>query len=139
MAEPTAEPGTWLTVSEATSRLAWHPDRMKSAIRRGRIQARKNNAGKWLVLVTPDLVGTVPDTPPDPVYDTDIADLRDALTRAVERAARAEGRAEAMLAAVSDLRQTLEHERQEKAELRRELAEARRPWLAKVLGGLRRR
>src|SRR5689334_17713492 len=139
MAEPTAEPGTWLTVSEATSRLAWHPDRMKSAIRRGRIQARKNNAGKWLVLVPPDLVGTVPDTPADPGYDTDLADMRDALTRAVERAARAEGRAEAMLATVSDLRQALEHERQEKAALAAELRELRRPLLLRILDGLRRR
>ena len=40
--------------------------------------------------------------------DAATAELREALTRAVERAARAEGRAEAMLAAMSDLRQALE-------------------------------
>src|SRR3954452_24681293 len=53
MAEPTAGPDQWLTVSEAASRLGWHPDRVKSALRRGRLQARKNNAGKWMVLVPP--------------------------------------------------------------------------------------
>src|SRR4051812_50108649 len=53
MAEPTAGPEQWLTVSEAASRLGWHPDRVKSALRRGRLQARKNNAGKWMGLVPP--------------------------------------------------------------------------------------
>jgi len=37
MAEPTAGLDQWLTVSEAASRLGWHPDRVKSALRRGRL------------------------------------------------------------------------------------------------------
>ncbi len=44
-----------------------------------------------------------------------------------------------MSTAMSDLRQTLEHERAERAKLAAELAEARKPALVRLLEALRRR
>jgi hypothetical protein len=55
MAEPAAWSERWLTQSEAASRLGWQLERVRSAARRGQLQRRKNNAGQWLVLVTPEL------------------------------------------------------------------------------------
>jgi hypothetical protein len=57
-----------------------------------------------------------------------VAELRHALGRA-------EGELAAEMRRNLELRADLEHERLERAEL----AEARRPWLAKVIEGLRRR
>jgi hypothetical protein len=148
MAEPTAGLDQWLTVSEAASRLGWHPDRVKSALRRGRFQARKNNAGKWMVLVPPAMperangsAGSRPDdTAYDPAADPVTRPADDpAVIEAMLAAARAEGALTELRGTVAELRQALEHERARGDRLEAALAEARRPWLAKVLEGLRRK
>ena len=54
-------------------------------------------------------------------------------------AARAEGALTELRGTAAELRQALEHERTRGDRLEAELAEARRPWLAKVLEGLRRK
>src|SRR4051812_2983884 len=148
MAEPTAGPDQWLTVSEAASRLGWHPDKVKSALRRGRLQARKNNAGKWMVLVSPTMPdrangsagGRPGDTAARPADDPAALPAADpAMIEAMLTAARAEGALAELRGTVAELKQALDHERVRADRLEAALAEARRPWLAKVLEGLRRR
>jgi hypothetical protein len=63
------------------------------------------------------------------------AELRDRASRAD----RAEGELAAELRRSADLAAALDHERTERAKVTAALAEARRPWLARVLDGLRRR
>jgi hypothetical protein len=142
MTEPTAGAGQWLTQTEAASRLGWHVERIKSAARRGKLQRRKNNQGQWLVLVTPELTA-------EPDHAGDMADghaateamaeLHEELTEAKVAAAVAEGKVVAMLAAMSDLRQALDHERGERAKLAVELAQARHSWLERLIEAVRRR
>ncbi len=57
----------------------------------------------------------------------------------LERAVRAEGELAAKDALVAELRQVLDQERTRGDRLETALAEARRPWLARVLDGLRRK
>jgi hypothetical protein len=151
MAMPTAAPGTWLTLSEASLRLGWHLNKVKSAVRRGRLQARKNNAGNWLVLVPPALLEAVPGDATDVAAGVAGDDasgdattaLLGALSDAKERAARADGRAEALLAALSELReahaaergrleQLLAVERARADRLEAALLEARKPVLLRA-------
>src|SRR3954451_16519142 len=120
MAEPTAGPEQWLTVSEAASRLGWHPERVKSALRRGRLQARKNNAGQWVGLVPPAVpdrangsaAGPVVSRPDDAAGDPATVPAADpAVLEAMLAAARAEGAVTELRGTVAELRQALEHER----------------------------
>src|SRR4051812_38688552 len=113
MAEPTAGPDQWLTVSEAAPRLGGHPAKGKTAPPPGRLQARKNNAGKWMVLVSPTMPdrangsagGRPDDTAAGPADDPAAMPAADpAVIEAMLAAARAEG-------AVAELRQALDHER----------------------------
>jgi hypothetical protein len=157
-AMPTAAPGTWLTLSEASSRLGWHLNKVKSAVRRGRLQAKKNNAGNWLVLVPAALLeaasGNAVDVAAGVAEDDASGDatavLLEALGDAKERAARADGRAEALLAALSELREThvaergrleqlLAVERARADRLEAALLEARKPALLRLLEAFRRR
>jgi septal ring factor EnvC (AmiA/AmiB activator) len=157
-ATPTAAPGTWLTLSETSSRLGWHLNKVKSAVRRGRLQARKNNAGNRLVLVPATLLEAASDDTADVatgMAEDDVsgdatAALLEALGNARERAARADGRAEALLAAVSELREThaaersrleqlLAVERTRADRLEAALLEARKPTLLRLLEAFRRR
>lgn len=39
----------WVTITEAANRTGRHIDAVRAAVRRGRLEARKNNAGQWLV------------------------------------------------------------------------------------------
>ena len=133
---------------EAASRLGWHPDRVKSALRRGRLQARKNNAGKWMVLVPPVIPGRANGSAvsrPDDTADGMAADPATkpaddpAVIEAMLAAARAEGALTELRGTVTELRQALDHERARSDRLEAALAEARRPWLARMIEGLRRR
>src|SRR3954447_4874740 len=120
MAEPTAGLDEWVTVSEAGSGVGWPPDRVKSALRRGRLQARKNNAGKWMVLVPPAMpdrvngsaVGRPDDTAGSPAIDSASGPAADpAVLEAMLAAARAEGALAELRGTVAELRQALDHER----------------------------
>lgn len=140
------EPGQWLTQTEAAARLGWHVERVKSAARRGRLQRRKNNHGQWMVLIPPDLLAEPAQAADHAAGHADdiavagaLAELREELTEARAAAALADGKVTAMLSAMSDLRQALEHERAERAKLAAELAEARKPVLLRLVEALRRR
>jgi hypothetical protein len=153
--DPSTGSGSWLTVSEAAARTGLHIDRLRSMIRRGKLEKRRGNRGEWLVLVPAEMT-----TGPDPVTaDVDqaggsaggeadlvdgsvVARLTEALTglaalehelgAALTRSAVAETEA-------ASLREALAKSEARGDRLETALAEARRPWLAKVLEGLRRR
>jgi len=145
--------GRWLTLTELAARTDRRLEGVRSWAKRGaragRLRTRKSNRGEVQVWATAEVLAELePDeASADQVAGLgqaeEVAELRQALTEAAIRAARAEGeltaeqRRNAEL--VATLTATIEHERAEKARLAAELAEARRPWLARVLEGLRRR
>jgi predicted RNase H-like nuclease (RuvC/YqgF family) len=151
------EPSPWVTVSEAARRLGTTVEAVRKRIGRGQLNSRKGNDGRTEVLVLTESARSPPADPttsahePDTVrklsgLEEEVSGLRDEADRwrakaeeAGQRAARAEGELTAKDALVTTLREALTHERAEKARLAGELAEARRPWLAKVLEGWRRR
>src|SRR4051794_34240499 len=126
-------------------------------VRRGKLERRKGNAGQWLVrLPTGGLTGS--DRGGDAVSDAGLAEvvaelkeevteLRVALARseaghdAALAQVRAEGDARAAKAEaeLEAARAMLSQERTRADRFEAALAEARRPWLAKVIEGLRRK
>jgi hypothetical protein len=145
---------SWLTLDEAGQQLGLSKDALRKRIARGRLEARLGNDGTTRVLVTSatppgpglDGFGQVLDSPElvrlavqlDDALERLEGTARD-LMEARERAARAEGAAEALSGRVQDLSGVLSAERARGDRLEAALAEARRPWLAKVLEGLRRK
>ena len=115
-----------------------HPDALRAMIRRGKLQGRKSNAGQWLVQIPPGMLAES-----DSADDTDmagvVAELRDELLEARVAAARAEAERDSAVGNLADARATVERERARADRLEAALAEARRPWLARVIEGLRRR
>src|SRR3954469_13330696 len=104
MAEPPAEPGTWLTYSEAAKATGELPDKLRRMVRDGKLTARtpqESNDRKWRLLIPPHMLregqavgqgeGQVEAEPQAEA----LAMLRDELAEARERAAKAEGLAEA--------------------------------------------
>jgi hypothetical protein len=113
----------------------------------------------------PERLGDSPESHPatpgsDPVAELlgelreEVADLREALGRSEAgrdaavaqaqaegnlQAARAEAERDATRTTLADMRQALDQERARADRLEAALLEARRPWLAKVLEGLRRK
>ena len=84
-------------------------------------------------------VGRPDDTADSPAGDPASGSAADpAVLEAMLAAARAEGALAELRGTVAELRQALEHERVRGDRLEAALAEARRPWLAKVLEELRR-
>jgi hypothetical protein len=142
----------WLTLGEAGRRSGRHPDTLRAMIRRGRLEGQKGNRGEWLVrLPARMLSGSAPEERPGgpgnvPEGDPDDPEERPGGAGGLEEVAelrQALGRAEGELAAKDALVAEL-CARAERAEVRADrleaaLAEARRPWLAKVLEGLRRK
>jgi len=148
-------PDELLTLGQAASRIGRHPEALRGLIRRHRLQARRDNLGRLLIRLAdlselehgrpaqPLPAGQAPAAQPDPA---ETAELREALVE--ERVARA--RLEERLVA-GELREVELRGRVERAEaaqvkaearadrLEAALAEARQPWLAKVLEGLRRK
>jgi hypothetical protein len=147
--------GQWLNLTEASHRLGWSRERLRSHARRGRLRTMRGNAGELLVLVTGDLTG-VAATRPDRggrtrvgkrglaesvkggLTDQEIAGLQTELMAARERAARAEGelaagqRTEtALRELVDELRAQLSRERGRRREAEARLA---RPWWKRRLG-----
>jgi hypothetical protein len=130
--------GEWLTLAELTGRTGRTPAAVRSWMRRrrkeGRLRTQRNNRGETQIWATAEHLaelGQGRDPGDDRISDPgvtglleEVAELRHAL-----------GRAEGELAA----------EQRRNAELVAPLtaalakAEARRPWLAKVIDGLRRR
>jgi hypothetical protein len=143
----------WLTITDAAHRLGWHPRKVESRARRERWPRRAANQGRAGEYLIPAalLAGPAETTPPPAGHDAAngaaadaataaglaglvemVAELRAELSSALTRAAHAEGELAAELRRAADLAAQV-------ADLRRELTEARRPWLAKVLEAVRRR
>ena len=146
------QPEVWLPLAEAASRLGTTVDALRHRIRLEQVRARKDNHGRWTVLVDGELSasGTLDHDQPSangqlapgqPPASGPLADERATarLLLELEEAREAGERwrlaaEEARLEAAS-LRARLE----ERDRLEAALAEARRPWLARVIEGLRRR
>src|SRR3954451_24487777 len=146
-------------VLEAAKALGLTPDGVRARIRRGTLAARKGNDGQWRggpCTAVPSPQDNHQDSGQDESYapagraaepaQPDVAGLLENLATlkselADERVAR--GRAEGELAAErrrnGELTATLALERARADRLEAALAEARRPWLARVLDGLRRK
>jgi hypothetical protein len=157
VAEPPAEPGQWMALSEAASRLGWHLPRVQSRSRREEWPKRRGNRGQAMehlvpasLLAEPDAAGHRHDAA-DGVAETEaLTELRDELAEARAESAAAKGelapelrRSQDLATALSKAEARAERLEAELADIRRragaELAEARRPWLARVLEGLRRK
>ena len=160
--EPDAgDDAPWLTLAEAAARSGRHIDALRTMARRGKLERRKGNAGQWLVRLPAEGL-TGPDRDSDPASDAGgdaglaevVAELREEVTELRVALARSEAGHDAALAQVraegetraakaeaelEAARTMLGQERSRADRLEAALAEARRPWLAKVLEGLRRR
>ena len=148
--------GPWLTLSEAAARSSRHIDALRAMARRGKLERRRGNAGQWLVR----LPEALPQDDSGNAHADDsglaevVAELREEVAELRVALARAETQAEATKAVaaaeVEAMRRQTAAELAARdavtAELRARgdrleaaLAEARRPWLARVLEALRRR
>ena len=138
-----------MTVSEAASRSGRHVDAIRSLVRRRRLPARKNNSGQWLVqLPAEDQPGAARDRATDAAGDAgigellaEVTELREALAeaRAEAKAAHdiAEARVDAAKARAAAVRELADRLGAELLDARRELAEARMGWLARLVLALR--
>lgn len=149
------EAASWLTLVEASRLTGRHPDTLRVMIRKGRLEARKGNAGNWLVQLPtrmqpgshPERPGRHPDQHPDHSDDgpddhpdgpdthperPDVALLREELLEARVAAARAEAGREFLHSLVGDLRA-------ERDRLAAELALARKGWLERLIEAVRKR
>jgi hypothetical protein len=143
--EPTASPTLLLPLAEAASRLGLHPSALRSRIRRGLVTAKKGNDGRILVEVMasarPDH-GEVMVTAEDELRaEADF--MRGQLEAARVAMARAEAERDAAIATsaakVEAAERVVTELRARADQLEAALAEARRPWLARVIEGMRRR
>lgn len=147
---PVDQQGEAVAVPVAASRLGKSPDAIRSAIRRGKLSARKGNDGDWLVFLPP--AEAVEADSLQQALDRTTAELQQAmrqsvdrqatvdelreriryleasaehaaalLLRSTDRAARAEGEATALRDALADLSRRLDV-------ATAELTDARRPW-----------
>src|SRR4051794_6972410 len=152
-AEAPTGSGEWLTLAELTERTGRTPAAVRSWMRRrrkeGRLRVQRNNRGETQIWATTEHLAELDrgrdpgDDPAAPGLLEEVAELRHTLGRA-EGELEAERRHSASLAGLlAEERVRADQIRAEHrtavAELRAELAEARRPWLAKVLEGLRRK
>jgi hypothetical protein len=141
-------PGAWVSIAEAARRLGVSPCAVRLRIDRQRIRWRPvGNHGRevWLAVAGDDDPAGDPGESPG-VPGTEVPLLRARVEELLERAARAEGERDAVRAVAAVLREALareaDHARQERARadrLEAALAEARRPWLARLLEAVRRR
>lgn len=141
-----------LTLAEAGKRLGRHPEALRALVRRHRLPAQRDNLGRLLLrltdLSTPEHARPAHPAAPEharPVQPVEaglaeaVAELRDALAEERVARARAEGELQMALRWNDALTEAVAAARAEAAELRGELAEARRPWLLRLLEALRRR
>src|SRR3954451_12029808 len=137
--EPAASPTLLLPLAEAASRLGLHPSALRSRIRRGLATAKKGNDGRILVEVManarPDH-GEVVTTPEDELR-AEVDFMRGQLEVARVAMAKAEAERDAAIAtsvAKVDAAERIVAELRARGDrLEAQLAEARKPWLAKVL------
>jgi hypothetical protein len=144
----------WLKVAEAAPRLGLTVDGLRSRIKRGLVTTKRGNDGRVLVNVA--MNGSITGHEPGHELATDTDELarllvqleeareraEGAVTEAAEareRAARAEGRAEALLGQTSSMAEHLAAERARGDRLELALAEARKGWLERLLEAVRRR
>jgi hypothetical protein len=147
----------WLTLSAAASRLRWDLHKVESRARREGWPKRRGNRGRAMEYLIPAGLLMPSSAERDGVTDS-VAPAHDGVNPATDgvtvevlaKLRHALGRAEGELAAkdalVTELREALareadhaSRERDRGDRLEAALAEARRPWLAKVLEGLRRK
>jgi len=141
-----SQPGQWVTLAEASHRLGATVDALRKRVRRGQLEARRGNDGLVRVLVAGQPAAgqalaegqTQAGLEPDGL-DVELAMVREELAETRERAAKAEGALETMASRVQDIAAALAKAEARGDRLEAALAEARRPWLAKVFEGLRRR
>ena len=131
-------PGRWVPLALAVRELGISRAAVYRRIRAGTLDARPRGNRGLEVLVRDDRDegrddrDRLADVSRDETRDIELAELRLRVEQLVERAARAEAEAAAT-------RAQLEREIARADRLEAALAEARRPWLAKVLEGLRRK
>src|SRR4051794_31724238 len=147
--EPADDATAWVTVSEAAPRLKLPSYGIKSRIRRGTLRAKQGNDRRLLVGIPADLPAAAEDEAADLPADrldehhqeaeAEVEYWRTLAQEVQLEAARLEERLAAAERREADLSATASAERARGDRLEAALAEARRPWLAKVLEGLRRR
>jgi hypothetical protein len=127
---PEDAPGEWVSVREAARRLRVDPKTVRDRIRAGTLRAKVSGNRGRLVWVTepPREPPGEDEEPPGNLLD----ELREALAEERVGRARAEGRAEVLAGGLVKAEARVER-------LEAELAEMRRPWLARVLAAWRRR
>ena len=152
-----------MTLSEAAVATGRQPESIRTLIRRGKIQARKGNDGRWLVEVPAELRRQAGDRSANAavtVPDRAVRELSDGGDRAVDRSVEyLSARVVELEATAAELRLDAEHWREraerealalaraegrleaveqthaaETAALRELIAELRRPWLRGVRG-----
>jgi hypothetical protein len=105
-------------------------------IRRGRLPARKGNAGQWLVQIPAGMMAES-----DPAIDSDLAELREEVADLRVALARVEAERDSQVAERSRERADLEAVavdlRAQRDRLVGELAQARKGWLERVLDAVR--
>jgi hypothetical protein len=159
-AEPANDGGRWLTLAEIAVRTGRHIDAVRSwaqrARRAERVRTQKNNRHELQVWLTPEqeaelaqvaASGASAETSAGDLGAADlVSELRsrvDDLTEAIAEArigqARAEGELAAELRRSSDLAAALGKAEAQIDRLEAALAEARRPWLARLLDAARRK
>src|SRR5919206_2287396 len=110
VAEPPAESGQWMTLSEAASRLGWHLQRVQSRARREEWPKRRGNRGQAMEHLVPASLLAEPDAAErrhdvaDGLAEAEaLAELRDELAEARAEAAAAKGELTAELRRSQDL------------------------------------
>ena len=148
--------GTWVPVAEAARRLGVSTRAIRKRIERGTLAARpRGNEGREVFLRDGTGAGPVPEQGPrtgagtgessGPAQLEAVLEVARLEVRLAEREAAAKvetelrGTVAALRATVTDLRATVAAERARADRLEAVLTEARRPWLARVLEGLRRK
>jgi hypothetical protein len=131
--------GQWLGLGPAAQELGLTRSAVYRRIRAGTLSSRPRGNRGLEVFVAPDDRDHSRDDARDDRAIIGHDRLQARVEELLERAVRAEGELAAKDALVAELRQVLDQERTRGDRLEVALAEARRPWLAKVIEGLRRR
>jgi hypothetical protein len=163
--EPGDGPGEWLSIAEAARRLGVTPKAIRNRLERGTLEWRPaGNHGREVFIRPGTEPGDGPDNRPEDGQGTDpdygpgdrpeTVSLMVQVARLEERQAAIEARAKAEIealrgqleveiaarnAVIEQTREALAKAEARADRLEAALAEARRPWLAKVLDGIRRK